>query len=145
MSFFRHPDLLNYWKNIFKMDIFRKLKIRHLWLSILFLIINFFCKKINKSEVHNWECCLKRGPREANVFLVLPLDVAWDSTVDWNFCFLFTKWLIIRWSPKGITQHKVFVITIFFLILLNSICLNFCCLQVYCWMCELFAQVRLVN
>ena len=80
-----------------RQDVFRELMIRNWWQSPLFLLII-------KTNVKNWQCCLKRRPREANIFHVLPLPSAWGRTVDFNVLFLIYMLIMFRWSPKEITQ-----------------------------------------
>ena len=84
-------------------DIFRKHVIALTtvcFVSIKFLSEFFLQKKVN---VQNWQCCLKRRPREANVFPVPPFAAPWHRTVDSNSLFLIYTSLRIPWSPKEIT------------------------------------------
>lgn len=66
-----------------------------------------------KSAASKW------GSREANLFYILPLALAWHMTVNFNILFLIQTWskllfliymsLLIRWSPKEITKHQALV------------------------------------
>lgn len=85
----RHICLLNYRRDLFKTDIFRKFMIPQSRQSALLLLIHsqkLFLTK--KAKVKNWPCCRKWGTREANIVHALPLLSAWDRTVDFNFHFL---------------------------------------------------------
>ena len=57
-------------------------------MAIAFVCVNSFLKKLfffqESAKVKNCHCCLKRRPREADIFHVLPLDFAWGSTVNSN-------------------------------------------------------------
>ena len=90
-----------------------------LWLAFdgnLPYFTNSFPQKIvftKNSYDKNWQCCLKRRPREANIFHLHPLASACRS--EERFCILFTcakklqlliyMLLMIRWITKQITQH----------------------------------------
>jgi hypothetical protein len=85
-------DVMIYRKDLFNVDIFRKLVIR-VWLQLLlFLLIPsqklFLTKKVT---VKNGQCCPKRRPREAHRFRVLPLASDWGRTVDFDVFVLFTR------------------------------------------------------
>jgi len=60
------------------------------WITVSFFFINTFLKIFFDKEVwlRNWQCCLKRTPRDADIFDVLPLASAWGRTHALNVLFL---------------------------------------------------------
>ena len=58
--------------------------------AISFVFINSFSRKMfltRKANVKNWQCCLKRRSKEANVFHLVSFTFSWGSTVDYGGTF----------------------------------------------------------
>jgi len=73
-------------------------------MAITFLLINsfpnfFFHKKANVKI----DSAVPRGGEEK---LTHSFVSAWGSTVNFNVLLLIHKLVLIRWSPKEITQHQ---------------------------------------
>lgn len=76
---------INYWTDLFKTDIFRRLMIQHRWQSRLFLFSpqnTVFCDK--KVNIMNRQSHLKQRPRKAIILHVLPLASTWGRNVNFN-------------------------------------------------------------
>ena len=57
-----------------------------------FFFYYFLFKKIKKTKATNWQSCLKQKPREATLFHLLHLALAWGRTMDFDVLFLISVW-----------------------------------------------------
>jgi hypothetical protein len=127
--------------DLFRMEIFFNTFMgKHWWKFHLLLLIP--SKKIilnNNFDIKNWQCCLKRRPRDIIYFPLNPLEAALSIP---TFCFLFKRatklflliytLLILRWTPEEIIQHQALEISVFnvyqFQNAVNFVDKIFCCI-----------------
>ena len=128
----KNRNLLNYWMDLFKVGVFRKLIIRHWWKSHLFLLLPAQKEKLTANA------------KGANTFHVLPLASALVEAVDCYILFLNYKLIFICLSEKKVSPAtRISVCNIQCALTLN--CCNFCCLNIFTVStCRLCTQVQLV-
>lgn len=79
------------WTDLFKMDIFKYLMIRHCWKSHFLLIPSKKKSFLTNKYHYKLQCCLKRRPSAANILMYFPWPPRKARLSITTFGFLFTS------------------------------------------------------